>query len=99
MLYRVTYGLVKIPLQFLRRETEGKIKECLKMITFEMGNTLLTFIGKYYEYDNEWEIRDKGLTINGYVSAWLADLVAAFMLESLVWSLSETGARAEVPKQ
>jgi hypothetical protein len=47
-----------------------------------MGNTLLTFVDKYYEYDGEREIRDKGLTIGGYESAWLADLVAAFVLEN-----------------
>jgi hypothetical protein len=47
-----------------------------------MGNTLLTFVNKYYEYDGEREIQDKGLTIGGYKSAWLADLVAAFVLEN-----------------
>ncbi len=47
-----------------------------------MGNTLLTFVDKYYEYDGEREIQDKGLTIGGYESAWLADLVAAFVLEN-----------------
>jgi hypothetical protein len=52
------------------------------MITFGMGNTLLTFIDKYYEYDGEQEIKDKGLTIGSYESVWLADLVAAFILEN-----------------
>jgi hypothetical protein len=52
------------------------------MIAFGMGNTLLTFVDKYYEYDGERNIRDKGLTIGGYESAWLADLVAAFILEN-----------------
>jgi hypothetical protein len=52
------------------------------MIAFGMGNTLLTFVDKYYEYDGESDIRDKGLTIGGYKSAWLAHLVAAFVLEN-----------------
>ena len=54
----------------------------LKMIAFGMGNTLLTFVDKYYKYDGEREIHDKGLTIGGYESAWLSDLVAAFVLEN-----------------
>ena len=37
-----------------------------------------------YEYGgNETDVEDKGLTIGGYESAWLADLVAAFILENL----------------
>ena len=36
---------------------------------------------KYYEYDGDQEINNKGLTIGGYESAWLADLVAAYVLE------------------
>jgi hypothetical protein len=49
-----------------------------------MGNTLITFEDKYcYEYDGDRDVNDKGLTtIGGYESAWLADLVAAFVLEN-----------------
>jgi hypothetical protein len=36
---------------------------------------------KYFEYDGEKYFLDKGLTIGGYESAWLADLVAAYVLE------------------
>jgi hypothetical protein len=82
----VTYGLVERAIDFFARslgeKEKAKIKECLKMVAFGMGNTLLTFVDKYYEYDGEREIRDKGLTIGGYESAWLADLVAAFVLEN-----------------
>ena len=82
----VTYGLVKRAINFYSRtlgeEERATIDECLKMIAFGMGNTLLTFVDKYYEYDGEREIQDKGLTIGGYESAWLADLVAAFVLEN-----------------
>jgi hypothetical protein len=60
------------------------------MIAFGMGNTLLTFVDRYYEYDGERDIRDKGLTIGGYESAWLADLVAAFVLENTTELFNET---------
>ena len=46
-----------------------------------MGATLLSFMERYYEYDGDCDIEDKGLTMGGYESAWLADLVVAFVLE------------------
>jgi hypothetical protein len=66
----------------LGEKEKKKIKVCPKMITFGMGNTLLTFVDKYYEHDSKHDIRDKGLTIGSYESAWLADLVTAFILEN-----------------
>jgi hypothetical protein len=83
----VTYGLIERAIEFFSRtmgeKDKATIKECLKMIAFGMGNTLLTFVNKYYhEYDGEREMQDKGLTIGGYESTWLADLVAAFVLEN-----------------
>ena len=51
------------------------------MIGFGMKNTLVSFIDKYYEYGGEMEDEKRGLTIGGYESAWLADLVAAYLLE------------------
>jgi hypothetical protein len=38
--------------------------------------------GQHFADFREREIQDKGLTIGGYESAWLANLVAAFMLEN-----------------
>jgi len=52
------------------------------MLKFGMGSTLITFEGKYWEYGGDKDIYDKGLTIGGYESAWLADLVAAYVLEN-----------------
>jgi hypothetical protein len=82
----ITYGLVERAIEFFSRPLGEKEKatiiECLKMIAFGIENTLLTFVDKYYEYDSKREIQDKGLTIGGYESAWLADLVAAFVLEN-----------------
>ena len=54
-----------------------KLGVCLDMIRFGMGNTLLTFVDKYYEYGGEVNIEEKGLTIGGYESTWLANLVVA----------------------
>ena len=41
--------------------------------------TQVTFGGKYYEYGGS-DVESKGLTIGGYESAFLVDLVAAFIL-------------------
>ena len=41
----------------------------------------MTFIDKYYEYGGETTGEKRGLTIGGYESAWLADLVASCILE------------------
>jgi hypothetical protein len=34
----------------LGEKEKDKIKVCLKMIAFGMGNTLLTFVNKHYEW-------------------------------------------------
>jgi hypothetical protein len=44
------------------------IKEGLHLIHFGMGNCFLTFGDKYYEYDSNKDVQDKGLTIGGYES-------------------------------
>ena len=55
-----------------------------------MGSTLITFMDKYYEYDGDKVINDKGLTIGGYESAWLADLAGAFLLENTQEAFEQT---------
>jgi len=62
---------------------KGRIRDCLDMIKFGMGNTLLTFVDKYYEYGGDESVEERGLTIGGYESAWLADLVMAYILEAM----------------
>jgi hypothetical protein len=62
------------------REYLSTAIECIK---FGMSNTLLDFDGKYYEYDGGKDVDIKGLTIGGYESAFLADLVMAYLLEVL----------------
>jgi hypothetical protein len=53
----------------------------LDLIKFGMSNPLIDFDGEYFEYDGGKEINDKGLTIKGYESAFLADMVVAHLLE------------------
>jgi hypothetical protein len=49
----VTYGLVERAIDFfsslLGEKEKEKIKVCLRMIAFGMGNTLLTFVDQYYK--------------------------------------------------
>jgi hypothetical protein len=56
------------------------VNECLELIRFGMENTLLTSQDQYYIYDGDQSLDEKGLTIGGYESGWLADLVAAYIL-------------------
>ena len=52
------------------------------MIGFGMKNTLVSIIDKYYEYGGDMDGDKRGLTIGGFESAWLADLVAAYILKT-----------------
>mgnify|MGYP001787478984 FL=1 len=64
----------------LPEEDQINIEHCLDLIKFGMQHTLITFIDKYYEYDGDKNPEEKGLTIGGYESAWLADLVGSYIL-------------------
>ena len=46
-----------------------------------MNNTFITFVNKYYEYRGDTEGDERGLTTGGFESAWLADLVASYILK------------------
>ena len=48
-----------------------------------MSNTLITFINKYYEYGGDTEGNNRRLNIEGFESAWLANVVAAYILEKI----------------
>ena len=48
-----------------------------------MSNTLISFRDKNYKYGESVDTSRKGLTIGGYESAWLADLVAAYLLNNI----------------
>ena len=83
----IKYKLVEKAVLFFVKDLDSiskrKLGVCLNMIRFGMGNTLLTFVDKYYEYGGEVNVEEKGLTIGGYESMWLADLVAAYLLENV----------------
>ena len=76
--------LVREAVNFFARdfpeEEKKKIKNCLEMIKFGMGNTLLTFVDKHYEHGGDEEVEERGLTIGGYESAWLAVPVYGFVI-------------------
>jgi hypothetical protein len=55
----------------------------LDMIKFGMKNTILLFIDKYYKYDGNLKMNEKGLTIGGYELAWLADLAMSYLLDKM----------------
>ena len=81
----IKYGVVKKAVNYfsknLSTDERATIKDCLKMIKFGMGNTLISFKDKYFEYGGSVNPMERGLRIGGYDSAWLADLVAAWILE------------------
>jgi len=51
------------------------------MLKFSMENTLLTFQDKYYECGIQEDPMEWCLTIGWYDSTWLANIVAAYILE------------------
>ena len=65
----------------LNEEEEVVIAAALEMQQFSMGNTIVTFRDKFYEYGVNADPMERGLTIGGYDSAWLADMVAGYLLE------------------
>jgi len=66
----------------LPEEDQITIEHCLDLIKFGMQSTLLTFVDKCYEHDGDRNPEEKGLTIGGHESAWLADLVGAYILDN-----------------
>ena len=52
------------------------------MIKFTMGNQLFGFLEKNYKCGQTNNKEEQILTIGGYKSAWLADLVAGFILDN-----------------
>jgi hypothetical protein len=80
--YKFVRKAVKFFARNLNAETQRRIDTCLEMIKFGMGNTLLTFVDKYYEYGGNLDVKDRGLTIGGYESAWLANLCMAYITDN-----------------
>eukprot|EP00957_Ditylum_brightwellii_P020890 1575505-Ditylum_brightwellii.AAC.1 len=58
----------------------------MEMIQFGMKNTLVSYHNKYFNYKgaskgDDLTVKDVALAISGYESAFLADLVASYLLE------------------
>lgn len=53
----------------LEKEKKETIEDCLRMLKFGMGNTLLSFAGKCYNYGGSNDFNEWGLTIGGCESA------------------------------
>jgi len=66
----------------LPEEDQITIEHCLDLIEFGMQSTLLAFVDKCCEHDGDRDPEEKGLTIGGCESAWLADLVGAYILDN-----------------
>jgi hypothetical protein len=65
----IKFKLVREAIHFfaqdLPEEDQKTVDQCLELIKFGMNGTLLTFIDKYYEYDGDKDVEEKGLTIGG----------------------------------
>jgi hypothetical protein len=48
-----------------------------------MGNTIVSFLDKYYEYGVNPDPKRQGLMIGGFKSAFLADLEASNIFDKL----------------
>jgi hypothetical protein len=48
-----------------------------------MGNTIVSFRDRYYEYGVDPDPNRRGVTIGGFESAFLADLEATYIFEKL----------------
>jgi len=61
----IKYKLVKKAIDYFAKDLDatpkGRINDCLDMIKFGMGNTLLTFVDKYYEYGGDENVEECGL--------------------------------------
>ena len=85
--FQLIYDAVLYYADTLPPETHRTIILCLDLIYFGMTNTLIMFQDQYYLYDGDLKPEERGLTIGGYESAWLADLVMSYLLEATYDSL------------
>ena len=53
-----------------------RVEAGLDMLKFSMSNCLINFGPDYFQYGKEKDPLKRVLTIGGFDSAWLADLVA-----------------------
>jgi hypothetical protein len=79
----IKFKLVKQAIDYfsakLPQQDRIKIDMCLDMIKFGMSSTYIRFQDQYYEYDGAQDENERGLTIGGYESAWLSDIVGSYI--------------------
>jgi len=63
--------------EHLTEENQINIQHCLGPIKFRMWSTLLAVMDKCHNHDGDRDPEEKGMTIGGCESAWLADLATA----------------------
>ena len=81
------FKAVQDAIQYYMRQlldlSQSKIQQCLDILKFSMGNTIITFRDKYYEYGVDPNPDRRGLTIGGFESAFLANLEASYIFDKL----------------
>mmetsp|Transcript_59900 Transcript_59900/g.71327 ORF Transcript_59900/g.71327 Transcript_59900/m.71327 type:complete len:290 (-) Transcript_59900:549-1418(-) len=84
----IKFSLIKKSVNFFLRnfpvKGRGTLNTCLKLIEFGMSSMLLSFHNKYYQYHCGDKDGERGLAIGGFESAFLADLVACYLLEAMI---------------
>jgi len=63
-------------------EDQITIEHCPNLIKFGMQSTPLAFVDKCCDCDGDRDPEEKGPTIGGHESAWLADPVGAYILDN-----------------
>ena len=81
----ITYSMIEKAIEYfstnLDQEARNTVKAGMQMIKFGMGATIVQFRNEYWEYGGDAAVKDKGLTIGGFESAWIADVVMAWIME------------------
>ena len=65
----------------MSKNENNTIKQRLELVKTLARSSILTFCGKYYEYDGTEQMREMGLKIGAFESKWLADLAFSFQFE------------------
>ena len=81
----ITYELVAKSVGYYAKEFSEKdkmrVESSLDMLKFSMSNCLINVGPGYFQYRKEKDPLKRVLLIGGFDSAWLADLVACYILE------------------
>ena len=85
----ITFDLVKQAITFyssqvhLTQDDQTVISHSLDLIAHALEGQYFTFHDKYYRYGGQHAMDSPSLSIGGYESAWLADLVASYFFDAL----------------